>query len=256
MNPDKPIISAGAHAKWDEIPCPVCDGTDFSHLFHKAGEPFVRCSGCGLILINPRPTYDHILKTYDAGYSQGYAKKTVTKRRRAKRNVRRIMRFVPTGRWLDVGCSAGFIVEAAKNAGYDAFGIDVESWGVEYARNTLGLDNVRKSYLEDLDYPDGYFDVITVYEVIEHVPNLHTFVAALKRLLAPGGIIEIRTPDVGHWRVPRKLETWGPILPSEHLYYFSHKTLDRLLERHGIETKAKGFNLKPGIRVYVGHKPV
>lgn len=240
-------------SRWETIACPVCGGQTFEKLFEKQGEPFVRCTECGLVLINPRPQYDDIAKTYDAGYSQGYVSKQAGKRRRAARMVARIKRMKKTGRWLDVGCSAGFIVEAARNAGFDAYGVDIEAWGIRFAKEQLGLDHVYQGALEEQHFPDGHFDIITAYEIIEHVPNLDRFVGEIKRILAPDGILEIRTPDVGHWRTPRKLETWDAILPSEHLYYFDRRTLPRLLEKHGLTVLKRGFNLKPGLRLYVGH---
>lgn len=152
-----------------------------------------------------------------------------------------------------MGCSAGFIVEAARNAGFDAYGVDIEAWGIQFAKEQLGLDHMYQGALEEQRFPDGHFDIITAYEIIEHVPNLDRFVGELKRILAPDGILEIRTPDVGHWRTPRKLETWDAILPSEHLYYFDRRTLPRLLEKHGLAVLKRGLNLKPGLRLYVGH---
>lgn len=246
---NKDTYRVNEHTRWEKIACPVCGGQAFTPLFEKAGEPFVRCAGCGLTLINPRPVYDQVQQVYDASYSTFYVNKMESKRRRAARTVRRITKWVKSGRWLDVGCSAGFIVEAAHKAGFDAYGIDVESWGVEYARRTLGLPNVRQGFIEQQDWPDGYFDVITAHEVIEHVPDLNAFVAALRRLLAPGGVLEVRTPDVGHWRVPRPLHHWKAVLPSEHLYYFDRRTLPRLLAQHGFEIVKIGFNLKPGLKI-------
>lgn len=240
---------------WEDIPCPVCDGQQFTELFRKHGEPFVQCNDCGLILINPRPIHAEVLETYDADYSKGYVAKAASKRRRSARWVGRMRARVPAGRWLDVGCSAGFIVEAARNAGYDAWGVDVEAWGVGYARDTLGLANVRVGALEAQGFAAGSFDVISAYEVIEHVPDLNAFLAELKRLLAPNGVIVLHTPDVGHWRRPKDLASWEAIIPSEHLYYFSRATLARLVEKHGLSVAHWGFTLKPGLRATLRHAP-
>lgn len=250
---DRAKLESRRIVDWEEIACPICAGSVFTELFRKHGEPFVQCAQCGLILINPRPVHAEVLETYDADYSKGYVRKQPAKRRRSARWVRRIQRRVPSGRWLDVGCSAGFIVEAARDAGYDAWGVDVEAWGVAYARDSLGLRNVRQGMLEDQGFADASFDVITAYEVIEHVPDLNRFMAELKRLLAPQGLVVIHTPDVGHWRRPRRLETWQAILPSEHLYYFSRPTLARLAAKHGLGVTDWGFTLKPGLRAYLRH---
>lgn len=250
---DRAKVESRTIVNWEEIPCPVCGGTVFTELFRKHDEPFVQCKGCSLILINPRPVHAEVLETYDADYSKGYVAKRAGKRKRSARWVRRVRAAKPSGRWLDVGCSAGFTVEAARNLGYDAWGVDVESWGVNYARETLGLVNVRQGMLEDQGFADNSFDIITAYEVIEHVPDLNRFLTELKRLLAPGGLIILHTPDVGHWRRPKKLETWDAIIPSEHLYYFSKQTLGRLVKKHGLAVDHWGFNLKPGLRAFLTH---
>ncbi len=248
---DRSKVEARHISNWEHIDCPVCGGASFTELFRKHDEPFVQCDGCGLILINPRPVHAEVLETYDADYSKGYVAKQKGKRRRAARWVGRMRSLVPSGRWLDVGCSAGFIVEAARNAGYDAWGIDVEPWGVAYAREHLKLENVCVGMLEEQNFKDGFFDIITAYEVIEHVPDLNGFLAQLRRLLAPDGVIVIHTPDVGHWRRPKNLESWEAVIPSEHLYYFSRATLTALVEKHGLRVERWGFTLKPGLRAYL-----
>lgn len=234
---------------WDLIPCPVCDGTDFRHLFDKHGEPFVRCRGCGLTLINPRPPYARIRDGYDGAYSAGYTRKAQSKIIRARKRVAHIGKT--SGRWLDVGCSAGFVVKAATEAGFEAWGVDIEAEGIAYGSDTLGLSRLACGVLEAQRYAAASFDVISVYDVIEHVPDLNRFVAELARILAPQGVIDIGTPDIGHWRVPRELARWNELKPSEHLYYFNRRTLARLLARHGLRIVRKRFALKPGLKVLV-----
>jgi 2-polyprenyl-3-methyl-5-hydroxy-6-metoxy-1,4-benzoquinol methylase len=220
---------------WETMDCPICRGNRFTELFKKDGEPFVRGDHCGFILINPRPSYAQILDTYEPRYRQ--ARKSV-----------------PSGRWLDIGCSAGHIVEAAKNAGYEAYGVDLESWGIEFAKKEPGLEKAFLGQLEDQKFPDHHFDVITACEVIEHEPDLHRTMKELRRLLAPAGILIIHTPDVGHRRRTRPLHKWGAVLPSEHLYYFGKKSLQRLMvEQPGLAIRKWGFNPKPGLRACAGH---
>lgn len=240
--------------RWVNLACPICDSSDFKLLFKKSEEPFVRCKSCSLVMINPRPVYDNIIETYDEKYSQGYAEKKAKKLKRIRPWVKKVKKTIPAGRWLDVGCSACFVVLAAHEAGFEAFGVDVESWGVEYGKAELGLKNLSQGALEEQNYPDNFFNVISMYDVIEHVPDLNSYVSELKRILAPNGILDIRTPDVEHWKVPKDLKSWEAVIPSEHLYNFSYKTLAQLLNNHDFKITQKRFNLKPGLKVYVTHK--
>lgn len=244
-------------AGWERIACPVCDGIEFTPLFRKQGEPFVRCGRCTLVLINPRRMYAELRDaTYDGDYSRHYAGKLAKKLRRVRRWVRRVQRrYVRSGRWLDIGCSIGAVVKAAEERGFEAHGVDVEPWGVRYGRETLGLKRLRCGLLEDQQFPAGYFDVISLYDVIEHVPDLNRLAAELKRLLAKGGVIDLITPDVDHWRVPKRLADWPEIKPSEHLYYFSRATLTWLLKRHGLHIVKRRLSFKPALKVYIRHRP-
>ncbi len=244
-----------APAVGETIDCPVCDGRDFTRLFEKAGEAFVRCRVCGLVLINPRPPFAVVVSTYDAQYSGAYIRKADKKRARCRRWVRRLIRrHGARGRWLDVGCSAGFVVAAAGEAGFEAHGVELEAAAVEFARRELGLSRITCGTLEAQRYPAGHFDVVSLYDVIEHVPDLNATVAELGRILAPGGIIEIRTPDVGHWRTPRDLATWPEVKPSEHLYYFDRRTLPRLFERHALVAVERRPMLKTALDMVFAHR--
>ena len=239
---------------WETIACPVCGHDEFQRLFELEGEPFVRCKRCTLALINPRPAPDVMRERYDAAYSAAYMRKAAKKLKRSRRRVQRLKReYHLNGRWLDVGCSAGFVVKAAEEAGFEAFGVDVETGGIEYGRQVLGLARLACGTLAEQGYPDRHFDAISVYDVIEHLPDLQLFTGELKRILAPGGVIDIGTPDIGHWRVPRDLATWKEFKPSEHLYYFDRKTLGRLLNDNGLRVDKVRVALKPGLKICARH---
>lgn len=248
------MATAARRLEWESVDCPVCGSDRFESLFEKDDEPFVRCVECRLLLINPRPVFKEIEKTYDSHYSDAYIRKADKKHRRCRRWVARIAkRFVSSGRWLDVGCSAGFVVAAAGQAGFDAYGVELEPAAVAYGREHLGLDNLSCGTLIEQHYADAFFDVITLYDVIEHLPDLNGIVAELARILRPGGVIEIRTPDAGHWRTPKDLSVWPEIKPSEHLYYFSHETLTRLFARHGLCVRHRRIMLKTALDVVFEH---
>src|SRR5690554_64290 len=168
----------------EKIECPVCSSESFIQVFEKNNEPFVRCESCSLLLINPRPVYNKVLDTYSRNYSEKYSGKHDKKLKRCRRWVARTKSFYGgTGRWLDVGCSVGFVVKAAAETGFDAYGVDVEKWGIEYGRRELGLNNLHAGPLEEQNFPDGFFSCISLYDVIEHVPDLNSHVAELKRIL-------------------------------------------------------------------------
>ena len=247
-------LNQAAQIDWEKIDCPICSSDSFAEVFKKNGESFVKCNACSLLLINPRPVYEKVLDTYSKDYSGNYAIKGEKKLRRCRRWVARAKKNNNiSGRWLDVGCSVGFVVKAANDLGFDAYGVDVESWGIEYGKNTLNLKNLYVGHLEDQHFPDGFFSAISLYDVIEHVPDLNRLTVELKRILSHDGIIDIITPDLSHWRVPNDLSSWNEIKPSEHLYYFSKDTLSRLMNKHGMKIIKRRFHFKPSLRVYITH---
>ena len=240
--------------EFELIPCPICGAQEFNHLFHKKKEPFVRCIQCHFTLINPRPSFEQIVKTYDSVYSGNYTKKAGKKRKRALRRVKRLKNsYGLFGNWLDVGCSAGFVVEAAQSQGFFGYGIDIEAGGLAYGKKELGLSNLIEGTLGEHQYPNQFFDVISAYDVIEHVPDLNLFLTEIKRILKPHGIVDIGTPDIAHWRVPKKLSTWNEFKPSEHLYYFNKDTLGKLLEKNNLKIVNQRLSLKPGLKVTISH---
>lgn len=254
MSTDHNLKTEDPSAVFETIACPVCGSEAFTLLFIKQGENFVRCESCSLVLINPRPVFKEVLDTYNNQYSGNYAVKGEKKLRRCRRWVSRVKkRYIDHGRWLDVGCSVGFVIKAAIEAGYEGYGADVEGWGIRYGREVLHLQNLGHGTLEEQNYPDHFFQVISLYDVIEHVPDLNSLAKELDRILAADGVIDIITPDIGHWRTPRDLSSWNEIKPSEHLYYFDKNTLSKLLEKHGLKIVKMRFHTKPSLRAYVKH---
>ncbi len=228
-----------------KINCPICNQKDFNKLFSKENEDFVKCVGCGLVYINPQPSLEALEETYHDNYVDIYVKKAKSKYRRSKKRIKKLLKLNKSYKTsLDIGCSAGFVVQAANDLGLEAYGVEIEKSGPKYAKEVLKLNNIYNGFLEEAKYNDNFFDIITFYEVLEHVPSLDSFLKEVHRILKVDGIVNISVPDAGHWSSRNNLENWNAIIPSEHLWYFSSSTIRILLEKYRfkeISIKSKLF---------------
>jgi SAM-dependent methyltransferase len=142
-------------------------------------------------------------------------------------------------RMLDVGCNTGNLVEAAASKGFDAEGIDLDPSAIREGQR-LGR-RISAAAIEDLDGP---YDVVVMNHVLEHVPDLRSFVGHAGRLLAPAGILAIRVP---HYKglIPRLMgDHWFAWAPDEHVWHFSRETLERIVRESAplrpVEIVARG----------------
>lgn len=149
------------------------------------------------------------------------------------------LRYLPTpagnARLLDIGAAAGFFVEQARLAGWDAEGLELNRWAAEYARDRLGVP-VRHGSLEEAGYPDRAFAAVTLWEVIEHIPSPRAFIREIARILQSGGLLGLSTPDAGSAVARlfgRRWLGWKKI--PEHVFFFDRQTLGRLLDEEGFD---------------------
>lgn len=236
-----------------QIKCNLCGTDDSKLLFIKDSYQVVECNQCGLSYINPRPLEDTLKEKYGGDYSLGYIAKKTSKRKRAKKIVGRIIKIKKEGRFLDIGCSAGFILEAARENGFETYGVDISPHGLRHAREALQL-NVVGGFLQDIHFPNGFFDVIVMYDVIEHLPDPTKTLREINRIIKSDGLIEIWTPNMGHRRAKRMGKEWPHII-SDHLYYFSLETLGKMLEKVGLYIFKKQFTLKDTLKIYIKKRP-
>lgn len=152
-----------------------------------------------------------------------------------ERVLERIERWHTRGSLLDVGAGPGFMVSAAARRGWTAQGVEINPWAVEFATSKLGLD-VRLGTLEDLEPEPAAVDVVTMMDLIEHVPKPDALLARAAQITEPGGVLAILTPDAGS-PVSRLLGRRWPEVKRvpEHLILFSVSGLGALLSRHGYE---------------------
>lgn len=196
----------------------------------------VACCRCGLHYVNPRWVLDATVTGYTDAMEQQYFEDTYAVRQQTYQQfVRRLSEWL--GRdvhsLLDIGCGDGVLLEAAHALG-------ISCAGTELSRTLQQL--LRAKYHERIGIwdtveaiPTNNFDVITLINVIEHVPAPHELLATLAYKLSDDGILFVHTPNVGG--LPARLQgaQWTQIEPLGHLYYFSARTLSAMLQKSGFE---------------------
>jgi SAM-dependent methyltransferase len=195
----------------------------------------VQCRRCGLVYADPRPDGQDIVETYQAVEDPLYIEEREGRVLTFERHLRPLEKLTgsPSGRpLLDVGCYTGVFVEIAGQHGWDAWGLEPSRWGVEQAQ-ARGL-HVVQGMLETADLPEACFDVVTMWDVIEHLADPRSAVEHIYRLLRPGGVLVAHTIDIDSL-FARVMGARWPWLMEMHLYYFSRRTLRAMLEQCGFE---------------------
>ncbi len=217
---------------------PIC-GThsEPAHLFTLDGSHFWKCRRCGLVMLHPQPSDDELARIYSEDYFEvtGRATDPEGARRAKKDTFRRIYKMldgkVPQGATvLDIGGGEGFAMEVAREMGMEPYGLELSESAAAQLREKFGPGRIFHTNIDDFD-TDLRFDVITMFDLIEHVRAPHEVMAKAARLLKPDGWLMLTTPDIGSLSA-RLMRKYWVHLKREHLYYFDKKTIARLLETH------------------------
>jgi len=193
----------------------------------------VQCKNCGLVYTNPRIDGSQILDSYEAVEDPLYLEERDGRVLTFERHLRPLEKLkTPPGRLLDVGAYTGVFVEIAAQHGWEAWGVEPSHWAVEQAR-AQGLHMIEGT-LSSAELTDGSFDVVTMWDVIEHVTDPLGEIQSAFRLLKPGGMLVVHTMDIDSLFARVMGERW-PWLMEMHIYYFSHRTLQAMLTKAGFQ---------------------
>jgi hypothetical protein len=237
----------------------VCGG-ELRHAMTKDGFELVSCERCGLLMRAKLPSRDELDEIYAPDYFKhdsdhavdGYADYLADAERHreaARRRLELIARFAPErGRLLDVGAAAGFFVDEASRAGWDAEGIDVAPHIVEWGRRELGVD-LSVGDVSGLE-ASGEYRVVTMWDYIEHSLDPPGELAKCNELLADGGTVALSTGDLDSFAARVSRSRWHLLTPRHHNFFFSAGTLTRLLDREGFMIVWVGH---PGSRYSLAH---
>lgn len=191
------------------------------------------CPRCGLIFYRGNTASDLYSREYfEGGEYHDYRGDERVIRRNFRKQIRRLLELVPSGRLYEIGCAYGFFLDQAR-AHWDVSGIDVTEEGIAHAREALRLPVECGDFLDSPENP-GAFDLICMWDTIEHLPHPVRTIEKATRALKPGGALVITTGDIGSLVARWRGERWRQIHPPTHLYYFSRKTLTLAIEKAGL----------------------
>jgi ubiquinone/menaquinone biosynthesis C-methylase UbiE len=237
------------------VPCAVCGAQDFQLQYRGGIDPhldparyfgssresaaypdIVRCKRCGLVMANPRDDEATLARAYRQMSDEVYEAEDFNRSFAALEHQRLVVsERTPPARLLDLGCATGFFVEKAQRAGYDVTGADASEWSIERARERCPTAHLVAGTFESLKF-EPEFEVITLWDVLEHVHSPHDVLTRVRAWLKPGGLLLMSMPNSASWTARLMGPRWVLLL-REHLWYFSPDTVQQLLERSGFELR-------------------
>ena len=185
----------------------------------------LRCKKCHFGFAQVRPSDADLSQLYGKMKSDVYESEALGRSKTAHSHLRIIRQFLAKGRLLDVGCGSGEFLSCAADDGWEVYGIEPSESLSDSARKVLdGRGELINGTFQNAPLPQSYFDAITLWDVLEHVPDPLAVMRACQSLLKPGGYLFVNVPDLDSLEA-RVLKGRWPLLLQEHLNYFNRSSL-------------------------------
>lgn len=262
------------------VVCPLCGEDNAKPLWQKNDATYVRCTACSLVYENPRLSDEELVEFYSkksyfikeeedtgtSGYENYFAQCTTGLLEEYFDLVQRYAN-VRRGKLCDVGCGPGGLLKIARERGWEATGVEISSWAVQEGRKA-GLDIYQGSLL-DARFSADSFDAVSMFDVLEHLASPREYLQEIHRILKPGGLLLIETPNVDGFFVRYVYRQNADLVkPRAHICLYGPTSARLLLEPFGFSTvKIMSFpycrRFTPGYlksvltsRLLPGRKPV
>jgi len=205
---------------------------------HKLLDALVQCTHCNLVYLNPRIHRELILESYTNAVDPQFVIQNPHRIASFRRNLLYLERqygLTPLHHpsVLDIGCAGGAFPKAAADAGFRVIGVEPSKWLSEDGRRRYGLD-IRTGLLHEQQLLLESFDLVTLWDVIEHLTDPSDVLAKIHSLLKPNALLVINYPDFNSLARLLLGSRW-PFLLSVHLIYFTPKTITNFLQIRGFE---------------------
>ncbi|HLL71594.1 MAG TPA: class I SAM-dependent methyltransferase [Pyrinomonadaceae bacterium] len=220
----------------DSDPCKVCESTAGYERVHGQLE---QCRACGFVTFRDY-TPESLAEIYTDDYFAGkeypdYVGQQDALRRSMRRHLAQMARYNPRrDSLLEVGSAYGLFLDEARTEYGEVAGVDICESPTAYAREQLNL-NVSCADFLGLDFGSRRFDVVCLWDTVEHLSAPEAYLEKAARLLNPDGMVFLTTGDITSFNARLRGANWRQIHPPSHLHYFSRDTITRLLERLGFK---------------------
>jgi SAM-dependent methyltransferase len=234
------------------LSCQICGAAKGEEMFRDPPFRVLRCPACSLVYVTPRHDDDALHELYGSDYWNssspktrgyaGYAEEEPLYLKTFRKRARLVARFTGPGplKILDVGCAAGFFLRVMQEAGHQVRGVELSREIARHAIEALGEENVHVGELAQLPhdaprFESGSFDLVTLWDVVEHVPDPQSMLRRVHRLLKPDGVLMLETQNVDSRFALLLGRKWQHFKHEEHLYHFNPSTVTELLAQSGFQ---------------------
>lgn len=264
------LLPAFESSQSKRVPCMCCGSLSFSPVCIREDNTLVvHCQECHLEFVNPLPSIEVMRENYqkemkgnktDSGLHSNYIlerqKRIQSFSKLYNSRLRLIESLYPgKGNLLDIGCGAGFFLNCANERGWNCHGLEILPEYIKYAQENFALKNIRLESLDDsLTYDANTFDVVTLWDLIEHLRNPVDCLKKIHHVMKPGGLLVMWTPNVKNAILLK--EKWTGYKILQHFYFFSEDSLNNILEKAGFKIiRSKTNKARKGLLESKGFNP-
>lgn len=199
-----------------------------------SSDQIVKCAKCGLMYVNPRLKQEIIVNGYSEGSDETFVSQAKGREITFNKCLKLIEKYRKKGKILDIGTAGGSFLHVAKKRGWEVHGVEPNKWLCKWGKKNYGID-IKQGTIFDNEFKEDYFDVVTLWDVLEHVSDPTKLLNECRRILKKKGILIVNYPDIGSW-IARLMRSKWIFLLSVHLYYFTPKTIKATLGKTGFKT--------------------
>ncbi len=233
---------------FEDVHCCVCENTseqNFKVKYQKEKFAVLECNTCSFTFI---PPYYRKQISYEQYKDETVANavrngNNWVKIERHKLRYDLIKKYKPKGSLFDLGAGWGHFMLTGQMLGYDVYGIEISEQPYLYSKNDLKLPVDHIDFFKMTE--EKKYDIITMWDVLEHIDKADDVIAKCAKLNALGGILVIQVPQIDSYFAQKHKDNWK-MMGLDHVNYFGKKTITQLLEKHGykVETIKSSFEIK------------